>query len=66
LKYFFSIIRNSAKNKRSPAKKFPHASCIGIPSYDTRPISGNIYLLGGIIQHTKKAVITFGRLRMKS
>jgi len=32
----------------------------GAQNYDTRPISGNINLLGGIIQHTRKAVGTFG------
>jgi hypothetical protein len=60
LKYYFLKIRNSAKNKRSSLQKFPHASCIAITRYDTRPISGNINLLGGIIQHTSRAFITFG------
>lgn len=32
----------------------------GAQNYDTRPKSGNINLLGGIIQNTRKAVGTFG------
>jgi hypothetical protein len=31
----------------------------GAENYDTRPVSGNINLLGGIIQQTRKAVGTF-------
>ena len=31
----------------------------GADYYDTRPVSGNINLLGGIIQNTRKAVSTF-------
>jgi len=38
----------------------------GAQKYDTRPISGNINLLGGIIQHTRKAVGTFGSSGIKS
>jgi hypothetical protein len=32
----------------------------GAEKYDTRPVSGNINLLGGIIQNTRQAVGTFG------
>jgi len=38
----------------------------GAQNYDTRPISGNINLLGGIIQHTRRAVGTFGSGGIKS
>lgn len=38
----------------------------GAQNYDTRPISGNINLLGGIIQNTRKAVGTFGTSGIKS
>ena len=31
----------------------------GAEDYDSRPVSGNINLLGGIIQHTRRAVGTF-------
>jgi hypothetical protein len=31
----------------------------GAENYDSRPVSGNINLLGGIIQHTRRAVGTF-------
>jgi hypothetical protein len=33
----------------------------GSQNYDTRPISGNINLVGGIIQNTRRAVGTFGK-----
>jgi hypothetical protein len=38
----------------------------GAEKYDTRPISGNINLLGGIIQNTRKAVGTFGTSGIKT
>jgi hypothetical protein len=38
----------------------------GADKYDTRPISGNINLLGGIIQNTRKAVGTFGTSGIKT
>ena len=38
----------------------------GAQNYDTRPVGGNINLLGGIIQHTRKAVGTFGSGGIKS
>lgn len=38
----------------------------GAQNYATRPISGNINLLGGIIQHTRRAVGTFGSGGIKS
>lgn len=38
----------------------------GAENYDTRPVGGNINLLGGIIQHTRKAVGTFGTGGIKS
>ena len=38
----------------------------GAENYATRPVSGNINLLGGIIQHTRRAVGTFGSGGIKS
>lgn len=38
----------------------------GAQNYDTRPKSGNINLLGGIIQNTRKAVGTFGTSGIKT
>jgi hypothetical protein len=38
----------------------------GAQNYSTRPISGNINLIGGIIQHTRQAVGTFGYSGIKS
>ncbi|NNJ53328.1 MAG: hypothetical protein HKP17_09170 [Ignavibacteriaceae bacterium] len=38
----------------------------GAQNYASRPISGNINLLGGIIQHTRRAVGTFGSGGIKS
>jgi hypothetical protein len=38
----------------------------GAQNYDTRPKSGNINLLGGIIQNTRKAVGTFGSTGIKT
>jgi hypothetical protein len=38
----------------------------GAQNYDDRPIGGNINLLGGIIQHTRAAVGTFGSSGIKS
>ena len=38
----------------------------GAENYSTRPVGGNINLLGGIIQHTRKAVGTFGTGGIKS
>jgi hypothetical protein len=38
----------------------------GAENYATRPVSGNINLLGGIIQHTRRAVGTFGYGGIKS
>lgn len=38
----------------------------GAQNYDTRPKSGNINLLGGIIQNTRKAVGTFGTTGIKT
>ncbi len=38
----------------------------GAQNYSSRPISGNINLLGGIIQHTRRAVGTFGSGGIKS
>jgi hypothetical protein len=38
----------------------------GADKYDTRPISGNINLLGGIIQNIRKAVSTFSGTTLKS
>jgi len=38
----------------------------GAENYSTRPKSGNINLVGGIIQHTRQAVGTFGSKGIKS
>lgn len=38
----------------------------GAQNYDDRPVGGNINLLGGIIQHTRAAVGTFGSGGIKS
>jgi len=38
----------------------------GSQNYSTRPISGNINLVGGIIQHTRHAVGTFDKSGIKS
>ena len=38
----------------------------GAEKYDTRPKSGNINLLGGIIQNTRKAVGTFDSSGLKT
>lgn len=38
----------------------------GAENYSSRPVSGNINLLGGIIQHTRRAVGTFGYGGIKS
>jgi len=38
----------------------------GADNYKHRPISGNINLVGGIIQHTRQAVGTFGKGGIKS
>jgi hypothetical protein len=38
----------------------------GSENYSTRPISGNINLVGGIIQHTRHAVGTFDKSGIKS
>ena len=38
---------------------YSESAGFGAQNHDTRPVSGNINLLGGIIQHTRKAVGTF-------
>jgi len=38
----------------------------GAENYSSRPVSGNINLIGGIIQHTRQAVGTFGSGGIKS
>ena len=38
----------------------------GAENYSTRPVSGNINLLGGIIQHTRRAVGTFNQYGIAS
>jgi len=38
----------------------------GAQNYDKRPVSGNINLLGGIIQNTRQAVGTFGKSGIQS
>ena len=38
----------------------------GADNYSSRPVSGNINLIGGIIQHTRQAVGTFGSGGIKS
>jgi len=38
----------------------------GADNYSSRPVSGNINLIGGIIQHTRQAVGTFGKSGIQS
>jgi len=38
---------------------YSESNGFGAQNYDTRPVSGRIHLLGGIIQNTRKAVGTF-------
>ena len=56
------LITDNKVNKYSidiHASVYSEKGGFGAENYDTRPISGNINLLGGIIQNTRKAVGTF-------
>ncbi|MBK7500723.1 MAG: hypothetical protein IPI19_16995 [Ignavibacteriales bacterium] len=56
------LITDNKVNKYSidiHASVYSEKGGFGADNYDTRPISGNINLLGGIIQNTRKAVGTF-------
>jgi hypothetical protein len=55
------ITNNTANNSdiNIHASIYTEKGGFGAESYDSRPISGNINLLGGIIQNTRKAVGTF-------
>lgn len=55
------ITKNTANNSdiNIHASVYAEKGGFGADYYDTRPISGNINLLGGIIQQTRKAVGTF-------
>lgn len=57
------ITENAANNSsiNIDASIYCEKGGFGAQNYDTRPISGNINLLGGIIQNTRKAVGTFGK-----
>ena len=56
------ITNNSANNSdiKINASIYCEAGGFGAENYDSRPISGNINLVGGIIQNTRRAVGTFG------
>lgn len=43
------------------ASIYAEAGGFGAENYSSRPVSGNINLLGGIIQHTRRAVGTFNQ-----
>ena len=43
------------------ASIYSESAGFGADNYDTRPVSGNINLRGGIIQHTRQAVGTFNK-----
>jgi hypothetical protein len=63
------LITNNAPNTTDiniHASIYCEKGGFGAQNYDTRPISGNINLLGGIIQHTRKAVGTFGSSGIKT
>jgi hypothetical protein len=62
------ITQNAANNSdiNIHGSVFCEKGGFGAQNYDTRPKSGNINLLGGIIQHTRKAVGTFGISGIKS
>lgn len=55
------ITKNTANNSsiNIHASIYTEKGGFGADYYDTRPISGNINLIGGIIQNTRKAVGTF-------
>ncbi|MFZ1517631.1 MAG: hypothetical protein WAU11_02590 [Ignavibacteriaceae bacterium] len=55
------ITKNTANNSdvNIHASVYSEKGGFGADYYDTRPVSGNINLLGGIIQNTRKAVGTF-------
>lgn len=55
------ITNNAANNNniKIDASIYCEAGGFGAQNYDTRPISGSIYLIGGIIQNTRRAVGTF-------
>lgn len=56
------LITNNAANQNSitiQASIYVEDVGFGAQNYDTRPVSGSIHLLGGIIQNTRQAVGTF-------
>ncbi len=55
------ITQNTANNNdiNINASMYSETKGFGAENYDTRPVSGNINLLGGIIQNTRAAVGTF-------
>lgn len=55
------ITDNSANNNdiHIHASIYSEAAGFGAENYNTRPVSGRIHLLGGIIQNTRRAVGTF-------
>lgn len=58
------LITDNAANNSSiniDASIYAESGGFGAENYDTRPVSGNINLLGGIIQHTRQAVGTFNK-----
>lgn len=55
------VTENSANNNdiNIHGSLYSESAGFGAQNYDTRPVSGNINLLGGIIQNTRQAVGTF-------
>lgn len=62
------ITKNTANNSdiNIHASVYAEKGGFGADYYETRPVSGNINLLGGIIQKTRKAVGTFSGSTIKS
>lgn len=63
------IITDNAANNSDiniHASIYAEVGGFGAENYSSRPVSGNINLLGGIIQHTRRAVGTFGSGGIKS
>ena len=62
------ITENAANNSNINihASVYCEKGGFGAENYADRPVSGNINLLGGIIQHTRRAVGTFGNGGIKS
>ena len=55
------VTNNSANNSSIDihGSLYSESKGFGAENYDTRPVSGSINLLGGIVQNTRQAVGTF-------